>query len=102
VGFINEIEPDIKARCIVFAAIPMLSVLVTDRPSIVKHFVIVIVVHDRDQPENFSKLSYRTHGKSSFPGFKVISKTFKSLFSVLKTDKEVFYLLEMDLSNFKN
>ena len=55
-----------------------------------------IVVHNRDRPENFQNSIIECMGKAAFQAVDLSLKPSRSLFSVLKTDQEVFYPLKAD------
>ena len=59
-----------------------------------------IVVHNRDRAENFQNSLIERTGKAAFQTSDSSLKPSWALFSVLKTNQEVFYPLEVVLGDF--
>ena len=58
------------------------------------------VVHNKDWPENFQKSLIERTGKAAFQALDLSLKSSRPLLSVLKTDKEGFYPLEVHIGDF--
>ena len=59
-----------------------------------------IMVHNRDQAENFQNSLIEVTGKAAFQASNLSIKLSRPLLSVLNTDKEVFYPLEVNSVDF--
>ena len=58
------------------------------------------MVHNRDQAENFQNSLIEVTGKAAFQASNLSIKLSRPLLSVLNTDKEVFYPLEVNSVDF--